>query len=395
MKVEAIDLFFLQVPDFDPLRDPVKDTLLVRVRAGQYVGWGECEAAPLVSLMAFVTPDSHSTCRSVSASILGQRLEDPSDIARITSLVQQGCANLLQMPHAFSGVEMALWDLLGKKRQEPVYRLFGDAAVFGKQPYVVVPFGTTPIETFTRIHKLRGRGIHAVKVGWGGFGHGDLKSDREQLSAAKEALGQNGRLFIDAAQVWKDDPAAANQYVPMLKEFAIEWLEEPFDPTALDAYATLSRTYGRHQIAAGENIHSVAEAKRLLSKSGIGIIQIDCGRVGGIGAAREIAGFAAHQNLGYVNHTYTSHLSLSASLHAFSNLPQFELCEYPMDETSLSWKICQDHLLLDSAGLVNVFDLPGLGVRMDIEAVRHYTQDLEISLSGKPVYRTPPLEDVS
>ncbi len=66
-----------------------------------------------------------------------------------------------------------------------------------------------------------------------------------------------------------------------------------------------------------------------------------------------------------------------------------------MDETSLSWKICQDHLLLDSAGLVNVFDLPGLGVRMDIEAVRHYTQDLEISLSGKPVYRTPPLEDVS
>ena len=86
-RIDAIDLFLLQVPDFDPDRHPVKDTLLVRARAGQYEGWGECEAAPFVSLAAFVTPESHSTSRPVSASVIGQRLEEPADIAAITRRV--------------------------------------------------------------------------------------------------------------------------------------------------------------------------------------------------------------------------------------------------------------------------------------------------------------------
>ncbi|WP_296745420.1 enolase C-terminal domain-like protein [Mesorhizobium sp.] len=387
--VEAIDLFLLQVPDFDPDRDPVKDTLLVRVRAAAHEGWGECEAAPLVSLAAFVTPESHSTSQPVAASVIGQKLDDPADIAAITRSVATKSMNVLQAPHVFSGVEMALWDLLGKMHQEPAYRLLGYREAFPKVPYVVMPFASTPQETFRRMEQIRASGFHAVKTGWNGFGSGNLLADRAQLAAAREGLGKDARLFLDAARVWGTDVSAATRYQPLLEEFSVEWVEEPFIPTALDAYADLARKHGRDHVAAGENANSVAHARQLLDIGGIGIIQIDCGRVGGIGAAAEIARFADEGGAVYLNHTYTSHLALSASLSAYAGLERHSLCEYPSDRTSLSWAICADHLEIGPGGMIVSPEAPGLGIAMNLDGVEDRVVDLEIRFSDRILYRTP------
>ena len=391
-RIEAVDLFLLQVPDFDPGRDPVKDTLLVRVRAGQYEGWGECEAAPFVSLAAFVTPESHSTSRPVCASVIGQPLESPADIAAITRRVLEDSMNVLQAPHVYSGVEMALWDLLGRKYEEPVYRLLGYERAFAKQPYVVIPFAATPEETCDRMRQTRQAGYRAVKTGWNGFGGGDIASDRAQLAAARDGLGPDGRLFIDAARIWRDDATAANGYGGLLDQFMVEWMEEPFEPAALEAYAELSRLLGRRRVAAGENIHSVAQARHLLDIGGVGVIQIDCGRVGGIASARQIACYADRRGDHYVNHTYTSHLALSASLQAYAGLERQDLCEYPMDPSSLSWAICREHLPVSGDGTVKLPDAPGLGIAMDLENVQKHLVDMEIVLGGNVLYRTPRIE---
>ena len=77
--------------------------------------------------------------------------------------------NILQTPHIYSGVEMALWDLLGKRLQQPVYRLLGYDRAFAKQAYVVVPFAQTPEETHLRMRKAHDAGYTAVKTGWNGF----------------------------------------------------------------------------------------------------------------------------------------------------------------------------------------------------------------------------------
>lgn len=390
-RIEAIDLFLLQVPDFDPDRDSVRDTLLIRARAGQYEGWGECEAAPFVSLAAFITPESHSTCRPVSASVLGQRLEDPADIAAITRQVFNDSMNVLQAPHVYSGVEMALWDLLGKTRQEPVYRLLGYDKAFSKLPYVVVPFASTPSETFRRMQAIRQMGYRAVKTGWNGFGGGDIAIDQTQLAAAREGFGTDGHMFLDAARVWESDIAAAKRYCTLLDQFAIEWVEEPFDPAALDVYAEFARHHGCRRVAAGENIHSIAEARQLLDIAGIGILQIDCGRIGGIGAATEIARYTEQRGAAYVNHTYTSHLALSAALQSFAGLERHNVCEYPIDTSSLSWAICQTHLSPDADGRVSVPEAPGLGIAIDLYAVQRYVTDLEIKIGHSIVYRTPSL----
>src|SRR5947199_7838963 len=105
MKIETVDFFYLSMPQVTAEADGSQDALLVRVAAGGHVGWGECEASPLVSIAGFVCPMSHGVCRPVGASVLGQALDGPHDIGRIGAQVAYDSMDLLQAPHTFSGVE--------------------------------------------------------------------------------------------------------------------------------------------------------------------------------------------------------------------------------------------------------------------------------------------------
>src|SRR5437868_8467371 len=114
MKIESVDFFYLAIPQVKDIGDGSQDALLVRVRAGQYEGWGECEAAPLASIAAYICPMSHSACKPVWMSVLGQPLNDIADIARINQWVRRNSFDLLQADHTLSGIDVALWDLMGK-----------------------------------------------------------------------------------------------------------------------------------------------------------------------------------------------------------------------------------------------------------------------------------------
>ncbi|HEX9843767.1 MAG TPA: mandelate racemase/muconate lactonizing enzyme family protein, partial [bacterium] len=125
MKIEAVDWFYLSMPEVRDIADGSQDALLVRVQAGGLEGWGECEAAPLVSIASWCCPMSHAACKPLRDSVLGQRIDDPADIARIGRLVREQSLDLLQTPHTLSGIDIALWDLLGRRLGEPVWRLLG------------------------------------------------------------------------------------------------------------------------------------------------------------------------------------------------------------------------------------------------------------------------------
>src|SRR5215468_8615585 len=105
MNIETVDFFYLSMPEVTTEADGSQDALLVRVRAGEHVGWGECEAAPLVSIAAYVCPKSHSACKPVQDSVLGQRIDDVSDITRIGNLVRANSLDLLQADHTLSGID--------------------------------------------------------------------------------------------------------------------------------------------------------------------------------------------------------------------------------------------------------------------------------------------------
>ncbi|HEU4377374.1 MAG TPA: mandelate racemase/muconate lactonizing enzyme family protein, partial [Hyphomicrobiaceae bacterium] len=120
MKIEAVDVFYLAMPRIEDIGDGSQDACVVRVAAGGHVGWGECEAAPLPSIAALVAPMSHSACHPVAASVLGEAIEGPECIRRINTRVRARSLDLLQAAHTLSGIDMALWDLLGRVRGEPV-----------------------------------------------------------------------------------------------------------------------------------------------------------------------------------------------------------------------------------------------------------------------------------
>jgi L-alanine-DL-glutamate epimerase-like enolase superfamily enzyme len=390
MKIDAVDFFYLAMPQITTEADGSQDALLVRVAGGGHVGWGECEASPLVSIAAFVCPMSHGVCRPVSASVLGETLTSPADIARIGARVAYDSMDLLQAPHTFSGVEMALWDLLGKKTSEPVWRLLGYKRSFAKRAYASQLFGDTPQQTLESARSARAEGFLAVKFGWGPIGRTDAHADREQFQAARDGLG-DAALLVDVGQIWREDVEAAAARLPDLEAADALWLEEPFASGALSAYAALAQRSSKVKLAGGEAAHNSAMAEHLITYGGVGFIQIDCGRIGGIGPAKAVADYAAARGVSFVNHTFTSHLALSASLQPYAGLEHHRLCEYPFAPKRLALDITTNHLTPDRAGEVAAPDRPGLGVEIDVKRLRPYLQDVEIIVNGRSFYRTPDL----
>lgn len=133
-------------------------------------------------------------------------------------------------------------------------------------------------------------------------------------------------------------------------------------------------------------------ARHLIDYGGVGFIQIDCGRIGGIGPAKRVADYAATRGVTFVNHTFTSHLALSASLQPYAGLPDHRICEYPFAPKPLALAFTATHLARDAAGEIAAPDAPGLGIEIDWDGVRQYLVDVEISVGGRTLYRTPAIE---
>jgi len=389
MKIDSIDFFYLSMPEVTTEADGSQDALLVRVAAGGFVGYGECEAAPLPSIAAFVCPMSHGACQPVSASVLGHVLDGPRDIAAIAADVAYNSMDVLQAAHTFSGIEMALWDILGKARGEPVWKLLGYQASHPKTPYASLLFGDDAQQTLGRARQAMREGFKAVKFGWGPIGRGTPQQDAEHFFAAREAIGADGILLVDVGQIFVDDLERAALRLDALQAARTVWLEEPFHAAALDSYGALAARCDSLKLAGGEGAHNSYMARHLIDYGKIGFVQIDCGRIGGIGPAKQVADYAVQRGVTYVNHTFTSHLALSASLQPFAGLAAHTICEYPAAPKALAVEMTANHLARDANGTVRAPDAPGLGIDIDAQAIQRYQVDVEIRIGGRTLYTSP------
>jgi L-alanine-DL-glutamate epimerase-like enolase superfamily enzyme len=392
MKIETVDFFYLSMPQVLDIGDGSQDALLVRVRAtGGHEGWGECEASPLVSIASLVCPMSHSACKPVRDSVLGQTLQSPDDIRRIGDLVRRSSFDLLQADHTLSGIDVALWDLLARRRGEPVYRLLGYERAYPKLPYASQLFGDTPELTFAGAKKVAAAGYRAAKFGWGPFGLGSVEDDVEHLRAAREGLGDEGMLLVDGGTVWIDNVERAAARLDALKQFRAVWLEEPFVSGALDSYRRLAELSGDVKLAGGEGCHDYYMARHMIDHAAVGYIQVDAGRIGGLTIAKKVADYAKARGVTYVNHTFTSHLALSASIQPYAGLKDDVICEYPVELKPLAVELTNQRILPGRDGMIRLPDGPGLAVTPDPQAIRKYLVDAEIVVNGRVLYRPPDL----
>ncbi|MGV3763333.1 mandelate racemase/muconate lactonizing enzyme family protein [Parapedobacter sp.] len=389
MKIESVDFFYLSMPEVLDIGDGSQDATLVRVRAGGLEGWGECEAAPLPTIAAYVCPMSHSACKPVRYGVEGMPLNEPEDIRKIAQKVHAHSFDLLQADHTLSGIDIALWDLLGKKLDEPVYKLLGYKKAFPKTPYASQLFGDTPEQTYEKAIESKKSGYRAVKFGWGPIGRDSAAVDAAHFRSAREGLGKDAYLMIDLGTVWGEGVAAARERLAALKEVNAYWLEEPFTNMALGPYGELAKSEPQVRLAAGEGCNNYVQAAAMLNYAGLGFIQIDTGRIGGITPAKRVADDAAAKGITYVNHTFTSHLALSASLQPYAGLEKDVICEYPVEPKQLALDITTNKILPDANGQVSVPDAPGLGVNVQIETLKKYVVETEIRVGGTWLYRTP------
>lgn len=391
MKIGSVDFFYLSMPEVLDIGDGSQDALLVRIRAGGFEGWGECEASPLTSIASYVCPMSHSACKPIKYALQGMSIDSVKDIHCISSLVHENSSDLLQADHTLSGIDIALWDILGKKLNEPVYKLLGYKKAYPKIPYASQLFGATPEETFEKAKKAKASGFKAVKFGWGQFGKNSLKDDIAHLLAAREGVGYSTHLMIDAGTAWRENVAVAQERLTTLNKINVYWLEEPFINGALNAYKRLSESDPKVALAAGEGCNNFVQAQAMIDYAGLKFIQIDVGRIGGITVAKRVADLAQLRNISYVNHTFTSHLALSASLQAFAGIEKDIFSEYPVELKSLAKDISKIKIIPDFNGYIHVPEQPGLGIQVDSQALKKYLVDVEIKVNGKHVYYTPEL----
>ncbi|HRD76154.1 MAG TPA: mandelate racemase/muconate lactonizing enzyme family protein [Hyphomicrobiaceae bacterium] len=388
-RLEAVDIFYLSMPVVEDIGDGSQDACVVRVRAGGYEGWGECEASPLPTIAALVAPMSHSACHPVASAVLGEVIESPDDIRRINRQVRAKCLDLLQAAHTLSGIDMALWDLVGRMRDEPVWKLLGYTRAYPKLPYASVLFGDTAAETLAKARAIAGKGFRAAKFGWGPYGAGTPDADRDHVMAAREGLGPDAALLVDAGTIWVDDVARARKSLPALQDARATWLEEPFVSGALGAYAALARESGSVRLAGGEGAHDPWMARQMIDHGGIGFVQIDAGRVGGLSDAKIVADHARAKGVTYVNHTFTSQLALAASIHPFAGIEDDRIAEFPLEARPVAGAIAVERIEVGPDGLIRLPERPGIGMTVDPRRFKPYLVDTEIKVGGRLLYRTP------
>lgn len=384
MKVENIELYYLSMPEILDVADGSQDALIVKVEAGGLTGWGECEASPLTSIANFICPKSHSAANPIKRSVIDKDINNLDDIKKIINEVKQKSLMIAQTPHTFSGIEVALLDLLAKKENCPIYSLLGDKKTTPKIAYASVLFGKTPEETFNIGKSIKEKKFKAIKFGWQNFGL-DIQLDEQHLIAAREGIGKDLDLMIDVGAIWGTNIEKAQKRLDIFNNANITWLEEPFYSDAFYEYSKLD-SLTNLPLAGGESCHSVESAKNMIRFGKVKFIQIDAGIAGGIIAGKEICNFAEENNIQYVNHTFTSHLQLSASMQPYANSTQSFFAEFPQQLKSLAWDLTDNHIKLDDDGKINIPEDIGHGMKINFNALEEYKVDVEILINKEKIF---------
>ena len=395
MKITAVDPFYFRMPNITTAADGTQDTLLVRIQTDTGLeGWGECDASPLVSLAVYCCPMSHGNIINIRTSLIGETLDGPDDVLRLSEKTLRNGLDIQQIQHAYSGAEIALWDVIGQQLNKPVYRLLAEmsgtsSTAHPKVPYASVLFGDTPEATYGIATRLREQGYRAAKFGWGPMGKFGEENDIALVRAAREGMGTEAQIMIDAGVVWDSDHETAYQRAEAFSQFSPTWLEEPLAPDAIGAYGALTRRNPSVRIAAGEGSNTYRMAEDIIVHGGIQFVQIDAGRIGGIMPSFQVRQLAERHGIQYVNHTFKSQLSLAAALHVFATNPDFNLLEYPAAGSELSQRLIAEPFEVESDGMVRIKELPGLGVRVDTEVIRPYLAPVEIAVGTEKVFEQP------
>jgi D-galactarolactone cycloisomerase len=289
------------------------------------------------------------------------RDQDPRRIEYLADLMQRAAMNYgrrgLGM-FAISGVEIALWDLLGKIHQAPVYELLGGAVRTRFEAYASLMRYDTPADVATACRTYVGRGYRLLKL---------HQTDVGSVQAARDAVGPDVGLMLDTNCPWS--PAEALAMARALEPYQLAWLEEPvWPPEDFRGLAAVTRS-SPIPIAAGENEATVFGFRELVAHRAVSILQPSICKVGGIGEFRKVAVLAEAANLRLVPHAFYLGPALAATLHVAATLGASPPIEVATGEYAAPFLV---EPLAVRDGWIEVPAGPGLGVEVSPEAFERH-----------------------
>jgi len=307
----------------------------------------------------------------VEGRVLGR---DPFDIeAIIGGMIRdqyQGGATVMT---AISGVEIALWDIVGKACGQPVYRLLGGQANHRLPAYANGWYGSaqTAPEYAERARDACRRGYRALKfdpfgVAWKELSTEEAEAAVERVAAVREAVGPDVAMMIEFHG--RLSAGCAVQTIRKLERFHLAWCEEPVAPESLDLLGWVKEQVNV-PIAAGERLYTLVDFNRLCNLRAADIVQMDIAHCGGLWIAKKIAAMAAVQDLQISPHCSIGPVALAACIHFDYSTPNC-LIQEAFAEFDVPWR---NSLVYDWNPIRNgefiLPDQPGLGIEINEQAI--------------------------
>ncbi len=258
---------------------------------------------------------------------------------------------------AMSAVDIALWDLKGKREGLPLWKLLGGFSGEARAYAGGIDLQLGPDELVEQTRCNLQKGFRAIKIK---VGRANLSEDVERLRAVRQCIGPDMPLMVDANMRYSVEYAisAARKF----RDFDVYWFEEPTIP---DDYKGLARiaTEGGLPIAAGENLHTIYEFRHTIEDAKIAFPEPDVSNIGGITNWMRVAKLAFAHNLPVTSHgVHELHLHLLAAIPnaSFLEVHSFGLERFIKDPPKLK------------DGIMRASDAPGHGVRFDWERLREF-----------------------
>lgn len=322
--------------------------------------------------------------------IMGQ---DPFEVERLWQLMyirsrQHGRSGIIM--HAIGGIDIALWDIIAKALDQPLYRVLG--AMRDRLPaYGSGGFyqeGKTTADLADECRSFVEQGYRAIKIKAGrnriqnSFAPIEmtanntletvtLREELERVRAVREAIGPDIPLMVDASCNWTAKTAMfmAQQMEPL----NIAMLEEPLSPDDIEGSALLAAStsipIGGYETETG----GLYAFRNYIDRRAVDIVQVDIGRAGGITEARRIAAYAYAHHMPFTPHVYTSAVIFAASLHFMASIPNATWFEHDRNENGLRDALIDEPFAIDSDGFIHVPQGPGLGITLSEKGLRDLT----------------------
>jgi len=347
-----------------------RGTCLVEIETTDgVVGWGECYGPSAVAKSFIDT--------QLAARVIGR---DPFDVEviwedlynRIKDYGPKGMSIA-----AISGIDIALWDLMGKIVGKPVHKLIGGAfrtevAAYATGMYFV-DMNNLVSEAVEEAEGYARAGFKAMKMK---IGLGSIAKDIERVAAVKKAIGPDVKLMVDANHSLSVPTAI--RMGRKLEALDIDWFEEPISPEDIDGYIEVTRALDI-AVAGGENEFTRWGFKDAITRKAMDIVQPDVCAAGGISECKKIAAMAVAHGVECVPHAWGSAVGLAATIHFLASLPDQPPAFFPvppMLEFEQEENPFRDHMaktpIVQVNGTVAVPTAPGLGIEVDRAVIERY-----------------------